>query len=101
MKRTNSMEGAKAFPVLKCFQQQSNGINRTLKAFSYTYVIEGDTWDSEECVVKIAERPFAAGGMRWCVRANRMDGSSDKDSCSVVKIFKPDVIPKRLVIVRF
>ncbi len=98
MKRTNSMEGAKAFPTLKCLQNQSAGANRTQKAFRYSYVIEGDTWDSEECLVKIAERPFAAGGMRWCVRANRTDGCSDIDSRSVVKVFKPDVIPKRLVI---
>ncbi len=92
-----SMEGTKGLPAVKNLQPQS-GPNRGQKAFKYTYVIDGDCWDSEECVVKIAERPFAAGGMRWCVRANRMDDSSDVYSRSVVKIFKPDVIPKRLVI---
>jgi hypothetical protein len=91
------MEGAKAFPSLKCLQHQSAGTHRAHKAFRYSYVIEGDTWDSEECEVKIAERPFASGGMRWCIRANKIDGCSDVDSRSVVKIFKPDVIPKRLV----
>ena len=90
------MEGIKGFPIMKCLQPQP-GPNRGQKAFKYTYVIEGDSWDSEECIVKIAERPFASGGMRYCVRANRIDNNSDIYSRSVVKIFKPDVIPKKLV----
>ena len=91
------MEGVKGFPAMKCLQPIS-GPNRGQRAFKYTYVIEGDSWDSEECIVKIAERPFASGGMRYCVRANQIDGSSDISSRSVVKIFKPDVIPKKLVL---
>ena len=96
LKRSNSMDGMKGLPMLKCLQPTA-GPNRAQRAYKYTYVIEGDSWDSEECLIKIAERPFAAGGMRWCIRANRMDNSSDLYTRSVVKIFKPDVVPKRLV----
>ena len=61
------------------------------KAIKYKYDPFIEEWTSEECVVMIARKPFAEGGMRWCYKMYEID-KNGKHAPGVAKIFKEEAL---------
>ena len=61
------------------------------KALKYKYDAFIEEWTSEECVVMIARKPFAEGGMRWCYKMYEID-KNGKHAPGVAKVFKEDAV---------
>jgi hypothetical protein len=61
------------------------------KALKYRYDAFIEEWSCEECVVMIARKPFAEGGMRWCYKMYEIDRNG-KHAPGVAKTFKDDAV---------
>jgi len=54
----------------------------------FTYDVDTDKWDESPVVLRLAEEPFAEGGMRLAYRSREVLGDGDEVEC-VAKTFKP------------
>ena len=54
----------------------------------FTYDVDTDKWEASAVELRIADEPFAEGGMRLAYRAREVLGDGDEVEC-VAKTFKP------------
>ena len=80
----------------------NNEAGDILRAVKHTYDVETERWRKEECRIILADKPFAEGGMRMCIKMHitltKHSGNEPENfAAGVAKIFKPNILPKHVV----
>ena len=65
------------------------------KALKYRYDSGIEEWTCEECVVMMARKPFAEGGMRVCYKMYEID-QEGRHAPGVAKVFKDDAFNREV-----